>query len=47
VASETWAAAPRLPFARVVNRAVLQTVPRTVNTGLGVLRFLAENVARS
>jgi SecD/SecF fusion protein len=37
---ETWAAAPRAPFARVVNRAVLQTVPRTVNTGLGAVFIL-------
>jgi SecD/SecF fusion protein len=37
---ETWAAAPRTPLARVVNRAVLQTLPRTVNTGLGAVFIL-------
>lgn len=30
----------REPFARVVGRAVLQTLPRTVNTGIGVLFVL-------
>jgi SecD/SecF fusion protein len=39
---EVWAAAARkVPFARVVNRAVLQTVPRTVNTGLGAVLILS------
>jgi len=39
---ETWAAAARkVPFARVINRAVLQTVPRTVNTGLGAVLILS------
>ena len=39
---EMWAAAARkVPFARVVNRAVLQTVPRTVNTGLGAVFILS------
>ncbi|HEV7980453.1 protein translocase subunit SecD [Amycolatopsis sp.] len=31
---------PREPFARVVGSAVLQTLPRTVNTGIGVLLVL-------
>lgn len=35
------AAAPKVPFARVVNRAVLQTVPRTVNTGIGAVLILS------
>jgi SecD/SecF fusion protein len=30
-----------VPFARVINRAVLQTVPRTVNTGLGAVLILS------
>jgi SecD/SecF fusion protein len=39
---ELWASAARkMPFAQVVNRAVLQTVPRTVNTGLGAVFILA------
>jgi SecD/SecF fusion protein len=39
---ETWASAARkMPFAQVINRAVLQTVPRTVNTGLGAVFILA------
>src|SRR5215472_3379615 len=39
---ETWAAAAeKVPFARVVNRAVLQTLPRTVNTGLGAVLILS------
>jgi SecD/SecF fusion protein len=38
---EMWAAAARkMPFAQVINRAVLQTVPRTVNTGLGAMFIL-------
>jgi SecD/SecF fusion protein len=37
---EKWAATPRMPFAQVINRAVLQTVPRTVNTGLGAVFIL-------
>jgi SecD/SecF fusion protein len=38
---EMWAAAARkVPFRRVVNQAVLQTVPRTVNTGLGAMFIL-------
>src|SRR5215813_368425 len=39
---EMWAAAARkVLFARVVNQAVLQTVPRTVNTGLGAVFILS------
>ncbi|GAA3090030.1 protein translocase subunit SecD [Streptosporangium carneum] len=38
---ELWGARRRTPFAEVVNTAVLQTVPRTVNTGLGALFILA------
>ncbi|TQS44458.1 protein translocase subunit SecD [Cryptosporangium phraense] len=38
---ERWrGAARRTPFADVANEAVLQTVPRTVNTGLGALFIL-------
>jgi SecD/SecF fusion protein len=37
---ELRARAPRDPFARVVGTAVLQTLPRTVNTGIGVLFVL-------
>ena len=37
---ESWAADPRRPFAAVANEAVLQTVPRTVNTGLGAMFIL-------
>ncbi|MEE1939309.1 protein translocase subunit SecD [Streptomyces sp. TRM 70361] len=37
---ELWAADRKTPFARVANAAVLQTVPRTVNTGLGALFIL-------
>ncbi|GGO61363.1 protein translocase subunit SecD [Nonomuraea cavernae] len=38
---EMWAAQRKAPFAQVVNGAILQTVPRTVNTGLGALFILA------
>ncbi|HLZ37915.1 MAG TPA: protein translocase subunit SecD [Mycobacteriales bacterium] len=38
---EQWAASRRTPLPRVVNDAVLQTLPRTVNTGLGALFILA------
>jgi SecD/SecF fusion protein len=31
----------RVPLARLVNDACLQTIPRTVNTGLGALFILA------
>jgi SecD/SecF fusion protein len=37
---ERWAANPKVPFERVCNTAVLQTVPRTVNTGLGAMFIL-------
>ncbi|PJE96657.1 protein translocase subunit SecD [Streptomyces carminius] len=38
---ELWAADRKTPFARIANAAILQTVPRTVNTGLGALFILA------
>ncbi|MEV5709157.1 protein translocase subunit SecD [Actinoallomurus sp. NPDC052274] len=38
---ELRAAEPEAPFARVANRAALQTVPRTVNTGMGAIFILA------
>ncbi|SDR79798.1 protein translocase subunit SecD [Actinopolymorpha singaporensis] len=38
---ELWAGNPKTPFARNANLAVLQTVPRTVNTGLGAMFILA------
>ncbi|MGQ0464701.1 MAG: protein translocase subunit SecD [Sporichthyaceae bacterium] len=38
---ETWAAKPTHPFDRICNEAVLATVPRTVNTGLGAMFILA------
>ncbi|WP_328864707.1 protein translocase subunit SecD [Streptomyces sp. NBC_00304] len=37
---ELWAKARREPLGTVANRAVLQTVPRTVNTGMGALFIL-------
>ena len=37
---ETLDAHRRRPFAAVVNSAILQTVPRTVNTGLGAMFIL-------
>lgn len=37
---ELWAKARGRPLADVANRAVLQTVPRTVNTGMGALFIL-------
>ncbi|MEU0629213.1 protein translocase subunit SecD [Streptomyces sp. NPDC005989] len=37
---ELWAKARRTPVAEVANRAVLQTVPRTLNTGMGALFIL-------
>ncbi|WP_405666623.1 protein translocase subunit SecD [Streptomyces sp. NBC_01166] len=37
---ELWARSRRTPVADVANRAVLQTVPRTVNTGMGALFIL-------
>ncbi|MBB2914691.1 SecD/SecF fusion protein [Streptosporangium becharense] len=38
---ELWGAQRTASFAEVVNTAILQTVPRTVNTGLGALFILA------
>ncbi|WP_327271816.1 protein translocase subunit SecD [Streptomyces sp. NBC_01224] len=37
---ELWAKARRVPLATVANQAVLQTVPRTLNTGMGALFIL-------
>jgi SecD/SecF fusion protein len=38
---ERWAAAARkMPFPQVINQAVVQTLPRTVNTGLGAVFIL-------
>mgnify|MGYP002621068017 CR=1 FL=1 len=37
---ELWAMQRRKPFREVANTAILQTVPRTVNTGLGALFIL-------
>lgn len=37
---ELWARSPRTPVGDIANRAVLQTVPRTVNTGMGALFIL-------
>lgn len=37
---ELWRNQPRAPFATITNRAVLQTLPRTVNTGMGALFIL-------
>ncbi|MFI7101590.1 protein translocase subunit SecD [Streptomyces sp. NPDC050161] len=38
---ELWAAARRTPFAQIADRALLETVPRTVNTGIGAVFILA------
>ncbi|NDU72948.1 protein translocase subunit SecD [Actinomadura sp. DSM 109109] len=38
---EMWATDPRGRFADVANRGTLQTVPRTINTGVGALFILA------
>ncbi|GAB3401031.1 protein translocase subunit SecD/SecF [Flindersiella endophytica] len=38
---ELWSANPKAPFASNANLAVLQTVPRTVNTGMGAMFILA------
>jgi SecD/SecF fusion protein len=38
---EMWQGARRTPFPQVANTAILQTVPRTVNTGLGAVFILA------
>ncbi|AXI79313.1 protein translocase subunit SecD [Peterkaempfera bronchialis] len=37
---ELWARARKTPFQQIANDAVLQTVPRTVNTGLGAVFIL-------
>ncbi|MGC5360423.1 protein translocase subunit SecD [Streptomyces sp. DT24] len=37
---ELWAKNPRASLTTVANRAVIQTVPRTVNTGMGALFIL-------
>ncbi|WP_433246341.1 protein translocase subunit SecD [Streptosporangium sp. CA-135522] len=37
---ELWALRPGRPFAEMIDDAILQTVPRTVNTGLGALFIL-------
>ncbi|WP_188197325.1 protein translocase subunit SecD [Nonomuraea sp. SYSU D8015] len=42
---ELWAAHPKEPFARAVDGAILQTLPRTVNTGLGALFILVALMA--
>jgi SecD/SecF fusion protein len=38
---EVWSGNRRTPFTKVANDAVLQTLPRTVNTGMGALFILA------
>ncbi|GAA3195023.1 MULTISPECIES: protein translocase subunit SecD [Streptomyces] len=38
---ELWAADRAAPFRKVAGRALLQTVPRTVNTGIGAVFILA------
>ncbi|MEV0369821.1 protein translocase subunit SecD [Streptomyces sp. NPDC050636] len=38
---ELWAAARHRPFERVADAALVQTVPRTVNTGIGAVFILA------
>ncbi|MGN9845093.1 protein translocase subunit SecF [Nonomuraea sp. H19] len=42
---ELWAAHAKEPFARAVDGAILQTLPRTVNTGLGALFILVALMA--
>jgi SecD/SecF fusion protein len=37
---ELWGDDRRAPFPRIANRAALQTVPRTVNTGIGAVFIL-------
>ena len=37
---ELWGAEPKGRFASIANRATLQTVPRTINTGMGALFIL-------
>jgi SecD/SecF fusion protein len=38
---ETWGYQRKTPFRKVANTAVVQTLPRTINTGLGTLFILA------
>ncbi|MBI4941039.1 MAG: protein translocase subunit SecD [Actinobacteria bacterium] len=38
---ETWRERPDQPFAKVASHAVLQTLPRTINTGIGAMAILA------
>jgi SecD/SecF fusion protein len=38
---ERWATHPKEPFGAVCNTAILQTIPRTINTGLGAMFILA------
>ncbi|WP_067462064.1 protein translocase subunit SecD [Actinomadura macra] len=38
---ELWGARPGTPFGRIANLGALQTVPRTVNTGMGAVFILA------
>ncbi|OKJ93343.1 preprotein translocase subunit SecD [Streptomyces sp. CB02400] len=38
---ELWRKDGKAPLAQVTNQAILQTVPRTVNTGIGVIFILA------
>ncbi|GAA2576396.1 protein translocase subunit SecD [Actinomadura fulvescens] len=38
---ELWGAQPKTRFSEVANRGALQTVPRTVNTGMGAVFILA------
>ncbi|WP_033324343.1 protein translocase subunit SecD [Actinomadura atramentaria] len=38
---DLWTAKPREPVGRVAGRAILRTVPRTVNTGMGAVFVLA------
>ncbi|MCO6006289.1 protein translocase subunit SecD [Actinoallomurus purpureus] len=38
---ELWREDPKAPLAGIANRAALQTVPRTVNTGMGAIFILA------
>ncbi|MFV2171846.1 protein translocase subunit SecD [Actinomadura sp. LOL_016] len=37
---ELWGANPKKPFAEIANQGVLQTIPRTINTGMGALFIL-------
>lgn len=37
---EMWGERPKTPYREVVNAAILQTIPRTVNTGLGAVFIL-------